>query len=248
MNSYYLDELTSAHLGTNGWEDVQGVTKDWMSELTANGLRLDDISSVLCLHKIFNVVATLLNQETFKGDKAEQVDRFHVRKTAVVSGGVATAAVHWLRSETPATFCVPGLDMVALQDAGMVDRAAQIIDVTSGASMSLQSAELRAINAQVGVWALEATPPPAADALVRRWVRQLMYEVWLVEAGRHLSRYRMVSDRRHEIEEHACNFLTNRLGRHNIVVTGDTPAHFEESIRELLREAPALLGLLSKMK
>jgi hypothetical protein len=102
---------------------------------------------------------------------------------ASASGGAASAGAYGFRVGDAGVLADLGLGLEELQGLSPYDRAKRIVDAASGPAASIDEAEIRQVNADVVLWSLEQEEPPEPAEVVRRWVVEYVWQIWLTEAG-----------------------------------------------------------------
>ena len=156
------------------------------------------------------------------------------RRRAATSGGVAVAGVYGLRNRSARATNDVGLDLDDLENLSSFEKARRIVDVATMRSGLIEDAELREVNANFVSWEIEQALPPTPEQLVRQWVTECVFRVWLTEAGEILRNGLRDGISTHGLEREARATLEAAVSRIDIPLGGIRATHFESAIRNLL--------------
>ena len=162
------------------------------------------------------------------------------RRRAAISGGVAIAGAYGLRSGTADSVNDAGLSLADLIDLSPFEQARRIVDAASDRSTLIEEAELREVNANFVYWAIQQETPPSPIELVKQWVTEFVFRVWLTEAGERLRDGSRDGASTHTLEQEARVTLEARVSGVELPVDGIRASYFETAIQ-------ALLGMLSRI-
>ena len=162
------------------------------------------------------------------------------RRLAPTSGGVAIAAVHGLRNGEGDSVGDAGLTFTDLVALPPFEQARRIVDAASGPSILVEEAELREVNANFVCWAIQQELLPSPEDLVKQWVTEYVYRVWLTEAGDRLRDGSRDGSSIHALEQEARVTLEARVSGLELPVDGVRATHFAAAIQ-------TLLGMLSRI-
>ena len=162
------------------------------------------------------------------------------RRLAPTSGGVAIAAVHGLRNGEGDSVGDAGLTLTDLIALPPFEQARRIVDAASGPSILVEEAELREVNANFVCWAIQQELLPSPEDLVKQWVTEYVYRVWLTEAGVRLRDGSRDGSSIHALEQEARVTLEARVSGLELPVDGVRATHFAAAIQ-------TLLGMLSRI-
>ena len=156
------------------------------------------------------------------------------RRLAPISGGVAIAAVHGLRNGEGDSVGDAGLDLTDLVALPPFEQARRIVDAASGPSILVEEAELREVNANFVCWAIQQEFLPSPVDLVKQWVTEYVFRVWLTEAGDRLRDGSRDGSSIHALEQEARATLEARASGLELPVDGVRATHFADAIQTLL--------------
>lgn len=100
-------------------------------------------------------------------------------------GGRLVAGLGGLLSRDADALAELGLDLDELRTLDPYRQAQRLLDAATEDSIAetLEEDELRTAANRVAIWALGMDPPPSVEDLVRRFVAEYIYEVFLTEEG-----------------------------------------------------------------
>lgn len=156
------------------------------------------------------------------------------RRRATIAGGVAIAGVHGLRTQMGEGVEDAGLVLDELLDLSGFEQARRIVDAATIRSASIQETELREVNANFVCWAIEQDVTPSPIDLVKRWVTEFVFQVWLTEAGERLRDGSRDGASTHALEREVRATLEARISGLEIPMEGMRAAHFDSAIRASL--------------
>ena len=156
------------------------------------------------------------------------------RRRAAVSGGVAIAGVYGLRTGSAESVEDAGLSSSDLAALTPFEQARLIVDAASFGSALIEEAELREVNANFVYWTIEQEEAPTPVELVKQWVTEYVFRVWLTEAGDLLRDGSRDGASTHALEQEARMTLEARVTGMDLAVDGFRASHFESAIRALL--------------
>ena len=162
------------------------------------------------------------------------------RRRAAISGGIAIAGTYGLRNGNADALSDVGLSLVDLDGLGPFEQARRIVDAASGRSALVEEAELREVNANFVCWEIQQESPPSPVELVKQWITEYVFRVWLTEAGERLRDGSRDGASTHALEQEARATLEARVSGVDLPVDGIRATHFESAIR-------ALLGMLGRI-
>ena len=156
-------------------------------------------------------------------------------RQAEISGSVVIAALYGVRSGDEGSVGDAGFSLADLVAMSPFRRAQRIIDAAAGASVLLEDAELREVHAHVVCWAMEQHPFPSPADMVKRWVCEYLYRIWLMEAGSALRDGSLDGELTYTLEQDFRAFLEARVSDTELSVDGIRASHIEAAIRTLLQ-------------
>ncbi len=156
------------------------------------------------------------------------------RRRAAVSGGVAIAGVYGLRNGVAESVSDAGLSYADLTALTPFEQARLIVDAASFGTALIEEAELREVNANFVCWTIEQEEAPSPVELVKQWVTEYVFRVWLTEAGDLLRNGSRDGESTHALEQEARVTLEARVAGMDLAVDGLRASHFESAIRSLL--------------
>ena len=162
------------------------------------------------------------------------------RRRAAASGGIALAGAYGLRNHDAAAVSDAGLSLADLDTLPRFEQARRIVDAASGRSGLVEEAELGEVNANFVYWALMQEPSPSPMELLRQWLTEYVFRVWLTEAGVILRDGSRDGASTHALEREVRVTLEACMSGMALPVDGIRAEHFEAAI-------PALLGMLHRI-
>ena len=162
------------------------------------------------------------------------------RRRAAISGGIAIAGTYGLRNGNSDALSDVGLSPVDLDGLSPFEQARRIVDAASGRSALVEEAELREVNANFVCWEIQQESPPSPVELVKQWITEYVFRVWLTEAGERLRDGSRDGASTHALEQEARSTLEARVSGVDLPIDGIRATHFESAIR-------ALLGMLGRI-
>ena len=170
-----------------------------------------------------------------RGGRGNSRRRVRGLRQAEISGSVVIAALYGARSGDEESVGDAGLSLSDLAALSPFRRAQRIIDAAAGASALLKDAELREVHAHVVCWAIEQELFPTPADMVKRWVCEYLYRVWLMEAGSTLRDGSLDGELTRTLEQDFRAFLEARLSDTELSVDGIRASHIEAAIRAILQ-------------
>ena len=100
-------------------------------------------------------------------------------------GGRLVAGVAGIRSGDAPGLLAIGLDLAELQALDPYKQAQRLLQAATeqGAATTLEEEELHAAASRTAIWALNEAQAPDVDEVVRRFIVEYVYEVFLTEGG-----------------------------------------------------------------
>lgn len=162
--------------------------------------------------------------------------------TATRSGGAASAGAYGFRAGDAAALGDLGLDVDDLRALGPYDRAKRIVDAASGAGAAIDQAEVKQVNADVVLWSLESQEAPSPADVVRRWVTEYVWQVWLTEAGAQLRDGTRQGEDTIALEREVRSTLEASVASVDLPPDGLRAEHFQIAIEQLLGRLERIFG------
>jgi len=162
--------------------------------------------------------------------------------TATRSGGSASAGAYGYRAGDPTALSDLGLDLDDLRALGPYDRAKRIVDAASGSGAAIDQAEVKQVNADVVLWSLELEEVPSPADVVRRWVTEYVWQVWLTETGARLRDGSRQGEGTVALEREVRSTLEASVASVDFPPDGLRAEHFQGAIEQLLGRLERIFG------
>ena len=157
------------------------------------------------------------------------------RSNSAVSGGTAIAGAYGVISGSAGSLDDIGLSLDELSNLGHFEQAKRLVDTASEASSPLDEDEIRMVNSNFVLWAINQDDnPPEPEALVKEWVIEFVYRTWLTEAGAVLRNGSQDGASTHALEQEVRATLEAAASRIDLPTTGLRATHFQAAVQDLL--------------
>ncbi|MHA1287447.1 MAG: hypothetical protein ACTSPB_08590 [Candidatus Thorarchaeota archaeon] len=156
------------------------------------------------------------------------------RAKAAKSGGIAIAGAHGLQTRNSEVLDDLGLDLEELEGLSPFDQARLIVDLASETSALLEDDEIRKVNAEFVLWALQQEGEITASDLLKFWITEWVYQTWLTEAGSVLRDGRRNGSELRALELEARATLEAATTRIEFSADGVSASDFENAILKYL--------------
>ena len=157
------------------------------------------------------------------------------RSRSATSGGAAIAGVYGTLARNSDTLNDIGLSLDELDDLSPFGQAQRLVKAASETAMPLDDDEIRLVNANFVLWALQHNEnPPPPGSLVKAWVIEFVYRVWLTEAGGVLRNGSREGASTHALEQEVRATLEAAANRVDLPTTGLRAIHFQNAVQDLL--------------
>lgn len=156
------------------------------------------------------------------------------RRAAARSGGAAIAGVYGLRSGDQTALADIGLSLVELEGLDPFEQAMRIVEAASGPRRPIEEDEIREVNAAFIWQSLEQDEPLAAAELVKLWVTEFVFRVWLTESGSVLRDGSRDGAHTHAIEREVRSTLVAAVSRIDFSTDGVRASDFQAAVSRLM--------------
>lgn len=156
------------------------------------------------------------------------------RSRSAALGGVAVGGAYGLRSRDAGAIAELGLSLTELDGLSPFQQAQRLVDAASGPSALIAQDEIREVNANFMLWAVQQDQTPSPADLVKAWVTEFVYRSWLTEAGSVLRDGTRDGAATHALEREVRVTLEAAVSRVELPASGLRAANFHAAINQLL--------------
>lgn len=164
------------------------------------------------------------------------------RSGASASGGAAAAGAYGARAGEGASVADLGLTLADLEGLSPYQRAKRIVDAASGPGALVDQSEVRQVNAEVVLWCLTQEEQPSPADVVRRWVLEYVWQVWLTEVGGELRDGTRDGKDSFQLERLVRSTLEASMGSVSLPPDGVRAMDFQNAIEQLIGRLERIFG------
>ena len=156
------------------------------------------------------------------------------RSSSATSGGAAIAGAYGVTSRSSDALEDVGLTLDELEGLSPFEQAQKLVSAASETSATIAEQEIREINAKFILQVLDEDESPSPEQLVKAWVTEFVYRVWLTEAGPVLRDGTRDGARTRSLEQEVRVTLEAAVSGMDLPTNGLRAADFQRAVQNLL--------------